>query len=345
MTARSAVPSRLFLAPMEGLADFVLRDVLTVIGGYDGVVSEFIRVTGSLLPMRTYRRYCPEIDHGARTPAGTPMVVQLLGSDPAWLGANAERVSAFSPHGIDLNFGCPAKLVNRHGGGAMLLAEPERMYDIVRTVRRHVPASIPVTAKMRLGIDDPSLALAAAQALVEGGAAQLVVHGRTKAQGYRPPAHWDWIARIAEAVAVPVVANGDVWSIDDWQRCRAETGCADVMIGRGAVSDPFLAQRIRSQWPACPSDDEWPALLAVLHAYWEKLPTRVLPCHAPGRLKLILAYWRRTWPMADQVYRQLRTLNAPEAISAALTALTVEAMKNGQTVPTFDRAFLGGVKT
>lgn len=116
--------SRLLLAPMEGVADFVMRDVLTSVGGYDGCVSEFVRVTGSLLPARTYERETPEIRNGGYTASGTPMVIQLLGSDPEWLARNAAQAATVSPHGIDLNFGCPAKVVNRHGGGAMLLATP-----------------------------------------------------------------------------------------------------------------------------------------------------------------------------------------------------------------------------
>lgn len=164
-------PPRLFLAPMEGLADYVLRDVLTGIGGFDAVVSEFVRVSGSVLPRRTYERICPEVLNGCQTPVGTPMAIQLLGNDPYWLGLNAEQASALSPHGIDLNFGCPAKTVNRHGGGAMLLGDPELLNRIVRAVRAAVLSPIPVTAKMRLGISDTSLAIDCAQALAEGGAA------------------------------------------------------------------------------------------------------------------------------------------------------------------------------
>jgi len=225
--------SRLFLAPMEGLADYVLRDVLTGSGGYDGCVSEFVRVTGSLLPERVYERDTPEILHGGHTPGGTPMVIQLLGSDPEWLAVNAAQAATVSPHGIDLNFGCPAKVVNRHGGGAMLLADPELLNRIVLSVRAAVPANIAVTAKMRLGVSDTALAIDCATALAEGGAASLVVHARTRDHGYRPPAHWEWIARIDAAVDVPVVANGEVWTVADWERCRAVSGCADVMIGAG----------------------------------------------------------------------------------------------------------------
>jgi len=113
---RSSRMSRLFLAPMEGLADYVLRDVLTSTGGFDACVSEFIRVTGSVLPRSVYERDTPEVLHGGRTPGGAPMVIQLLGSDPDWMALNAATAASLSPHGIDLNFGCPAKIVNRHGG-------------------------------------------------------------------------------------------------------------------------------------------------------------------------------------------------------------------------------------
>ncbi|WP_197328472.1 tRNA dihydrouridine synthase [Ralstonia syzygii] len=300
--------SRLLLAPMEGVADFVLRDVLTRVGGYDGCVSEFVRVTGSLLPARTYERETPEIRNGGYTASGTPMVIQLLGSDPEWLARNAAQAATVSPHGIDLNFGCPAKVVNRHGGGAMLLATPELLHRIVSSVRAAVPAHIAVTAKMRLGVSDTSLAIACATALEEGGAASLVVHARTRDHGYRPPAHWDWIARIADAVHVPVVANGDVWTVDDWERCRAVSGCDDVMIGRGAVSDPFLALRIRGQMARAPSDAEWPLVLRCLVDYLKKLHARIAIHHEHGRVKLWLSYLKRTWPQAAELHAAIRRL-------------------------------------
>ncbi|MBI2277777.1 MAG: tRNA-dihydrouridine synthase family protein [Dechloromonas sp.] len=316
--------ARLFLAPMEGLADYVLRDVLTGIGGYDAAVSEFVRVSGSVLPQRTYERLCPEILNGCQTPVGTPMAIQLLGSDPYWLGLNAEQAGALSPHGIDLNFGCPAKTVNRHGGGAMLLADPELLNRIVRAVRAAVPEPIPVTAKMRLGISDTSRAIDCAQALAEGGAASLVVHARTKDHGYRPPAHWEWIARIADAVKIPVIANGEVWTVADWRRCRAVSACADVMIGRGAVADPFLALRIKGQMAEEASPEDWRALLPRIAEYWAKVQMRVVPGHAPGRLKLLLSHFRRTWPQASELYAAVRTIRDPLAIPGVLEAASMK---------------------
>lgn len=305
---------------MEGLADYVLRDVLTRLGGYDGAVSEFVRVSGSVLPMRTYERIVPEVANGCHTPAGTPMVVQLLGSDPEWMARNAARAAILSPYGVDLNFGCPAKTVNRHGGGAMLLGDPELLHRIVRAVRAAVPGAVPVTAKMRLGISDTALAIDCATALAEGGAASLVVHARTKDHGYRPPAHWDWIARIADAVHVPVTANGEVWTVADWRRCRSVSGCADVMIGRGAVADPFLARRIKGELDETPSPEDWRMLLPSIREYWEKVHTRVLACHAPGRLKLLLSYFRRTWPEAEALYGAVRALRQPAEVAGVLEA-------------------------
>ncbi len=117
--------SRLILAPMEGLADDVLRAVLTSAGGYDWCVTEFIRVTDTRLPHSLFRRMSPELRHGSRTSAGTPVRVQLLGSDPELMARNAAHLAQLQPAGIDLNFGCPAPLINRNRGGAALLEEPE----------------------------------------------------------------------------------------------------------------------------------------------------------------------------------------------------------------------------
>ena len=316
--------NRLILAPMEGLADCVLRDVLTRIGGYDETVSEFVRVSGSLLPERTYRRICPELDTASRTSAGTPLVVQLLGSDPHWLAVNAARLATLAPLGIDLNFGCPAPTVNRHGGGAMLLDDPELIGRIVAAVRAAVPPSIPVSAKMRLGVRDTSRAIDCATAIAEAGASRLVVHARTKVDGYAPPAHWHWIARIREVIGerLPVVANGEVWTVDDYRRIRGETGCSDVMIGRGAVADPWLARRISADVSgevlAFPGGDAWPALCPYLLAFWHALQARLGPRYAQGRLKLWLNALRRTYPGAETLYQAVRPLRDCAAIEALL---------------------------
>lgn len=311
---------RLLLAPMEGLADDLLRDVLTRLGGYAWAVTEFARVSGTLLPARYFQRISPELVQGGRTPAGTPVRVQLLGSDPACLADNAARLADLAPSGIDLNFGCPAPTVNRHRGGAALLDEPELLHAIAVAVRRAVPASLPVSAKMRLGIRDTARSLDCARALAEGGVEHLVVHARTKADGYRPPAHWPWIARVAEAVRVPVVANGEVWTEADWARCRAESGMTDVMLGRGAVADPFLARRLGGG-TAPGLDAEWAELQPLILDFWRGVQAKVLPRHAPGRLKQWLNLLRRRYPQAADLYARIRLARSVAEVDRELGRL------------------------
>ncbi|MDP4300322.1 tRNA dihydrouridine synthase [Leptothrix discophora] len=316
---------RLLLAPMEGLLDAPLRDVLTRVGGVDRCVSEFIRVTGTLLPERAFLRVVPELANGSRTTAGVPVRPQLLGSDAACLADNAGRLAEMGAEGVDLNFGCPAAVVNRHGGGAALLQDPEQLAPLVAAVRRAVPAHLPVSAKMRLGYADDRLALDCARALVAGGASELVVHGRTKAQGYRPPAWWDRIAEVREAVAVPVVANGEIWNVDDALRCQRESGCADLMLGRGIVADPGLAWAVRAAvapaWHASagqPAGCDWATLEPLIGVHWQLTEPRVAPRHRAGRLKQWLNLLRRVHPEAQAAFDELRTVTDPRAIEPIL---------------------------
>lgn len=313
---------------MEGLVDDVMRDVLTGIGGVDWCVTEFVRVTDTLLPPRTFRRIGSELDQGAKTRAGTPVRLQLLGSDPACLAENAARAAELGAPAIDLNFGCPAKSVNRHRGGAVLLQEPELLRQIMQAVRRAVPAGVPVTAKMRIGYSDTALALDCARALTDQGAEELVVHARTKVDGYRPPAHWEWIARIRDVVTVPVIANGEIWSVDDYFRCRSISGCDDVMLGRGLISMPDLAWQIRAAVAGQHGRPlDWQALLPWLLAFYRGVVAKVVPQHCPGRLKQWLSYLRRNYPQAAELHQRLRTENHVPAVLAVLEELNTRQLE------------------
>ena len=306
----------ILLAPMEGLLDASLRDILTRLGGYDRCVSEFIRITDQLLPERVFVRLMPELLAASRTPSGVPVRAQLLGSDAACLADNAARLATLGPEGIDLNFGCPAKTVNRHRGGAVLLDEPELVGRIVAAVRRAVPAQLPVSAKMRLGNTDAERMLDAARAIAAGGACELVVHARTKAQGYRPPAFWQQIALIQQAVPIPVVANGEIWTVADALKARAESGCQRLMLGRGAVADPGLALAIRS--PDTPALDWHTVLLPMLQAYWQLIAQHTPPRHRPGRIKQWLNLLRRRHPAAQAAYHAVRLLQDAADVQACL---------------------------
>lgn len=319
---------RLLLAPMEGLLDFVLRDVLTRVGGADRCVSEFIRVTGTVLPDKVFLRTMPELNNGSRTLAGVPVRAQLLGSDPDSMAANAANLARLGPEGIDLNFGCPAKVVNRHGGGAALLQDPEQIARVVGAVRAAVPAAMPVSAKMRLGFNDTALMTECAQAMQAGGACEIVVHARTKLDGYRPPAYWDMIPRIREAVTVPVVANGEIWTVEDALRCRDQSGCSDLMLGRGIVADPGLALAIRAaveggQMPAQQVAAQvcWSDLVPQVQRFWDMVCEDLEPRQRAGRLKQWLNLLRRRFPEAEQAYQEVRTQTDQREITLWVQAL------------------------
>ena len=294
---------------MEGLVDDILRDVLTRVGGVDWCVTEFIRVNDTLLPESVILRSAPELTQGSRTRAGTPMRVQLLGSNPSCLADNAALVCSMGAPVLDLNFGCPAKTVNRSRGGSVLLKEPELLYRIVREVRRTVPLHIPVTAKMRLGYDSPDVALDCARALADGGAAEIVVHARTKTDGYQPPAHWYWTPRIQEVVPVPVYANGEIWSVADWLRCKAESGASNFMLGRGLVALPDLALQVRAVAAGqVPEPIAWAEVHALVQDFWHQQRCKLPERFAPGRLKQWLVWLARNYPQAEALFQAARKL-------------------------------------
>lgn len=162
-----------------------MREMLTGIGGYERCVTEFVRVSSTVLPPKVFHRLCPELKNEGRTASGTPVYVQLLGSDPALMAANAKIVAKLGAPGIDLNFGCPAKTVNKSRGGAILLKTPGLIFNICKAVRDATPVDTPVTAKVRLGFDDDSRFADISDYAIKSGINELTVHARTKVQAYR----------------------------------------------------------------------------------------------------------------------------------------------------------------
>lgn len=144
---------RVLLAPMEGVLDSLVRELLTEVNDYDLCITEFVRVVDQLLPVKVFHRICPELQNASRTPSGTLVRVQLLGQFPQWLAENAARAVELGSWGVDLNCGCPSKTVNGSGGGATLLKEPELIYQGAKAMREAVPAHLPVSVKVRLGWD------------------------------------------------------------------------------------------------------------------------------------------------------------------------------------------------
>lgn len=313
---------KLFLAPMEGVVDWVMRDTLTHIGGIDQCVTEFLRVTDRLHPESVFYKNCPELKTGSRTRWGTPVFVQLLGGIAEPLALNAQRAVELGALGIDLNFGCPAKTVNRHDGGASLLKSCDRVFTIVDTVRKAIPADIPVTAKIRLGFDDPSKCLEIAQAVQEANVTWLTIHCRTKTDGYRPPAYWEWIPKIKEKVSTRIIANGEIWNVNDFNRCVEVTQCEDYMIGRGVMSNPFIFQQIKQSLAQEPVEEmSWQKAKPLLPQFFEASTLYINDYFAVSRTKQWLKALSLKNAEAKSVFEELKILTKPREFREKLELL------------------------
>ncbi|EWH10894.1 NifR3/Smm1 family protein [Catenovulum agarivorans DS-2] len=308
----------LTLAPMEGVVDFAVRDLLTRFSGFDLCVTEFLRVSQTLLPERSFYRLCPELQtNQGKTPSGVPVRVQLLGNNPDYLAENAVRAIELGSHGVDLNFGCPAKTVNNSKGGAVLLQEPEVLYEIVKAVRNAVPQPHVVSAKIRLGFDDARLFHANVDAVNQAGASSLAVHARTKAHGYKPPAYWFEISRIIDKVDMPVIANGEVWSVADAENCLSQSGCQHLMVGRGALAMPNIASVLRHNAVQL----TWLEAIEVLIAYADLEIDHDKGLYYGNRVKQWLRYLKIHFPQASDLLLSIRKLHDKNQVLQHLTSL------------------------
>ena len=318
---------RILLAPMEGVVDALMRDTLSTIGGIDVCVTEFIRVNDHALPDRVFYKHCPELHNNSLTAASTPVRVQLLGGKPDPIAENAHKVALLGANAIDLNFGCPAKTVNRNDGGASLLKEPCRVNDIVSAVRRAVPKDIPVTVKIRLGFNDRNAYMENALAAYEGGASELTVHARSKADGYKPPAYWEYIGEINQAIPITVNANGDIWSVADYRRCRDMTGCDSFMLGRGLLACPDLGLQIKA-WHSGKEYQamNWPQLCPILLNFFQATAFSYASKYMGNRLKQWLFYLARQYPQAQVLFEYIKRSRDQKFIQQAIKASRLVAL-------------------
>lgn len=303
---------------MEGVIDHHVRALLSAIGGVDICVTEFVRVTHTRLPRKVFTRLCPELVDGAVTPSGVPVRLQLLGGNPESMAVNATRAVEAGAAAIDLNFGCPAKSVNNSDGGACLLQSPSRVEGIVSAVRRAVPSQIPVTAKIRLGYQDRSSYLDNARAAENGGASELAVHARSKVDGYRPPAYWEYIGEIRSQLSIPVIANGDIWTVADFRRCREVTGCDSFMFGRSLLARPDLPLQIRAH---CAGLDhtplDWSGVVRLLWDYYRITCNEYPAKYLGNRVKQWLAYLKLAYPEAQVFFETIKRLREPGPLEDA----------------------------
>jgi|694.fasta_scaffold131640_3 tRNA-dihydrouridine synthase C len=261
----------LVLAPMEGITDAPMRALQGEWSAFSFAVSEYQRVAGQPIPEHVFEREVPELLTDSLTPSGLMVYVQILGGDPDRMAQSAVTACETGAKAIDINFGCPAPIVNRNDGGAALLQFPDRIFEVTKAVRDAVPADIPVSAKLRLGWDSTDAIYKNAEMAQKAGADWITVHARTKMQGYNPPVSWPHIGEVRRNASVPVVANGDIWNIDDFHQCQEETGCNHFMIGRGAIANPLLPVQIAKElgiyYGTTLPDHDWDSLLRTLMHY------------------------------------------------------------------------------
>ncbi len=233
------VYGRAILSPMDGYSDLPFRSLCRELGSAMSY-TEFIKVE-DILERRGYVE-----EKLAYTEAERPVVFQLYGHDPDKIVEAALRVRERDPDVIDINMGCPAKSISNRGAGVGLMRTPHKIAEIFSRLSRVL--DIPLTGKIRLGWDEHSRNYLEVARIVEDNGGQLLaVHARTKAQGYRGQADWDAIAEIVDALSIPVIGNGDVSTVADIARIRAHTGCVAAMIGRAAMSNPWIFRGLDRQ--------------------------------------------------------------------------------------------------
>ncbi len=306
---------RVLLAPMEGVLDPLVRELLTEVNDYDLCITEFLRVVDQLLPAKSFYRLCPELHHASRTPSGTQVRVQLLGQYPQWLAENAARAVELGSYGVDLNCGCPSKLVNGSGGGATLLKDPELIYQGAKAMRAAVPAHLPVTVKVRLGWDSLARSVEIADAVQQAGATELTVHGRTKEDGYKPERiNWQAIGEIRQRLTIPVIANGEIWDYASGQACMQTTGCDAVMLGRGALNIPNLSRVVKYNEPRMP----WPDVMTLLQKYTRLEKQGDTGLYHVARIKQWLSYLRKEYEEATELFTEVRVLKTSKEIAGRI---------------------------
>jgi nifR3 family TIM-barrel protein len=307
----------LYLAPMAGVTDTVFRR-LCKDQGADVVVTEFVSAEG------IFRRNARTLEYLDFHESERPLGIQLFGGDPDHL-AEAARIAVEwkQPDFLDLNFGCPVnKVVSKHGGSSLLRDCP-LLERVARAVVR-AAAPCPVTAKIRIGWDRSSVnAVTTARLLADAGVQAIAVHGRTKEQGYSGEADWDVIAQVVQAVDIPVIGNGDLTSPALVRLRREQTGVAGVMLGRGAMSAPWIFREIHEYLDTgllphpMPLPAQWAFIrrhcaLAVAHSGEE-------PHTMAGMRSRLMAYSRRM-PAARQLREQFSAVSSLAALAAIATA-------------------------
>ncbi len=309
----------LFLAPMEGVGDRCFRRAIASIGGFDEAVRDFLRVPKNAhVPSLAEQYEAEEI-----TPI--PLAAQLMGSDVDLMAAMACEMERRKAPRIDVNCGCPSNTVTGRGAGSSLLKEPDFLYQVVKAVVDAV--SIPVTVKMRSGYEDISLFKDNLLAAEASGAHFITLHPRTKVDGYGPPARWDLIAEAKSTLKIPVVGNGDILTVEDALTMLKTTRCDALMIGRGAVINPFLFHEIKAHFSEKALQPSWVDLVRYLELYLAEIPPEVTTRVKVNKLKQLLSFLFKGNALLQE--RRNAVLTSQHGDPKALLAFAIPLLREG----------------
>jgi tRNA-dihydrouridine synthase B len=276
------------LAPMEGVTDRAFRALICGVGGCGLTVTEFVS-------SESLKRKDPKAwRHAELDPKEHPVSIQIYGRDPQAMAEAARQCEGLGADIIDLNLGCPSKQVTGGCSGSALMKEPDRAIAIFKAVKAAI--TVPLTVKMRLGWDHDQLNAAdLAYAAQEEGAGMIAVHGRTRMQMYRGSADWQAVQSVTNRVQVPVLINGDILNADGALKALSESGAQGVMIGRGAVRDPWVFQRVNAALLGHPfTEPPLSERLNSLKQYFDYLTQGVnSEKYACGRIKKVIGLFTR----------------------------------------------------
>lgn len=248
------------LAPMAGVSEMPFRRIARRLGA-SATPTELVSAKGLCYGQAKTERY---LLHDA---SERPFWVQVFGGDPQSMAVGAERAVELGADIIDVNMGCPVKKVTRQGAGSALMGDPQRAAAIVENIIART--GVPVTAKIRSGWDASQVnAAELTLALAQAGCAAVAVHGRTRAQGYSGSADWQLIKQVALQAPIPIIGNGDLFTAELARQRLRESGCAAVMIGRGALGNPWIFEQLRSSSARPPTaQDRWQLVAEHLRAH------------------------------------------------------------------------------
>lgn len=294
------------LAPMAGVTDTVFRRVIRGLGGCGLIMTEFTSAEGVTRSAAKTLRYLyyDEDEH--------PIAAQLFGANAEVMASAAELVEDLGFDQVDVNLGCPAKKVVKCGGSG-LLRDLKQLETVLRSVRAAV--RIPLTIKMRSGWDDANIVAVEVARMAEGiGIEAIAVHPRTRLQGYSGQADWNVIAQVKQAVAIPVIGNGDIRAPEDAERMVKETGCDAVMIGRTAATNPWIFRQMEQYFSSGGYDEPSEAdRYQLLSGYFRSLIAAELP-DAIGKMKQFACWFTHGVRNGGELRHQVHSSRTPEEV-------------------------------